>query len=259
MPAIRPERLEREAESLLDLVGEPAALRWRVVELLEFYADRTKRHGVHEHMADATVCYRVPAPVMHALKRSLHRGTVKNQERAQLIANELWSVDVQEARLLGIHVLANASTEDLIATVRQWAKTTRDPSVKRALAQVAYQGLISRGEEHFKVQVEKWALSRTEELQRLGISTLQAAASEEHIDRIHLVFETLNAIGFRKRMLSRLEYAALIEFLSAKNPSETTGYLLHGLKRNRGGLREVVRRLIPGFPLSQRKRLESEI
>lgn len=259
MPAIRPERLESEAKGLLELVGDPGALRWRVVELLEFYADRTKRHGVHEHMADATVRFRVPAPVMHALKTSLHQGTKRNQERAQLVAEELWSVGVQEARLLGLHVLANASTEDLIATVSKWAKTTHDAKVKRTLAQVAYMGLIARGEDFFRIHVEKWILSRTEALQSLGISILQAAASEDQIDQVHLVFEILNGIGFRKSMLSKPEYASLIEYLSAKNPSETVGYLLNGLKRNRTEMRDVVRGLIPNFPPLQRKRLENEI
>jgi hypothetical protein len=259
MPAIRPARLKRETEELQGLVGDPSALRWRVVDLLEFYADRTKRYGMSERIGDATVRFHVPTPVIQALKSALVGATKQDPDGSLAIAEELWAVEVQEARLLAISVLANAPPDDSIAKIPVWAKASRDSRVLDALANTAYRGLVSQGDENLRDQVGKWLLSRNDPLQKLGIYTLKAAASDDQTDRVHTVFETLLTVGFRKSLISRPGYAPLLEFLILKNPSETAGYLLQGLRRGRGNIKQLVRELIHHFPASQRRRLESEI
>jgi hypothetical protein len=259
MPAIRPARLRREAEEIQGLVGDPSALRWRVVDLLEFYADRTKRYGMSERIADATVRFHVPTPVMHAFKSALVRATNQDLEGSLAIAEELWTVEVQEARLLAVTVLANASPEHFIPMIPVWAKAIRDSRVLEALANLAYTVLVSQSNDTLRDQAGKWLLSRREPLQKLAIYTLKAAASDGQKDQVHTVFETLLNVGFRKNLISRPEYAALLEFLILKNSPETAGYLLQGLKRGRGDMKRIVRELIPHFPVAQRRRLESEI
>lgn len=257
MPAIRPDRLKREAEELQGLIDKPAALRWRVVDLLEFYADRTRRHGMTERIADATVRFRVPNPVMQVLKSALVSSTKQNPEDSLAIAQELWSVEVQEARLLATSVLANAQPEEILETIVKWR--TRDSDVLISLANLAYDRLKLQGEEALRDQFEKWLNSRSDPIQRLAIFVLKAAASDSERDQVHLVFETLANVGFRKGLISRKGYYELLEFLVEKNPAETAGYLLLGLKRGRTNLKTLARSLLPNFPRHQRERIEHEL
>jgi hypothetical protein len=259
MPAIRPERLKREAEGLKKYVNEPSKLRWHVIDLLEFYADRTKRHGMSEQIADATVRFRIPSPVMQVIQASLVQATSKNPVAALSSANELWSVEVQEARLLAIAILANASSEDLISTLPAWARETRDLRVLEGLSVVAYTGLLERGGEAIRNQIEKWLQSRSGELRKFGLYTLIAIATDEQTDRVHIAFEILTRVGFRKEIITRPGYANLLEVLITRNPGESTGYILEGLKRGQEDLRRVVQGLLPKFPRSHRVRLEMEI
>jgi len=46
MPAVNPEDLRRRIESVLMLLGEPGRFALACNELLEFYADRTKRSNI---------------------------------------------------------------------------------------------------------------------------------------------------------------------------------------------------------------------
>jgi hypothetical protein len=43
MPAINPARLEKEIEAIVKLMDDPGEFRRQCLELLRFYADRTKR------------------------------------------------------------------------------------------------------------------------------------------------------------------------------------------------------------------------
>jgi hypothetical protein len=259
MPAIRPDRLKREAEELEGLIDNPAALRWRVVDLLEFYADRTRRYGMTERIADATIRFRVPNPVMQALKSALVSSTKQSPENSLVIAQELWSVEVQEARLLAIGVLANAQPDEIIETIAKWVRVTRDSNVLISLANLAYVGLKPQGEETLRDQLEKWLKSRSDPIQRLAIFVLKAAASDSERDRVHMVFETLSNVGFRRGLITQKGYYELLEFLVEKNPAESAGYLLLGLKRGRSNLKALARDLLPNFPRHQRERIEHEL
>jgi hypothetical protein len=251
--------LKREAEGLQRFVDQPSKLRWHVVDLLEFYADRTKRHGMGERGADATVRFRIPSPVMQAIKASLVQATSKNPATALAAANELWSVEVQVVRLLAIAILANVSSDDLLATLTTWARATRDIKVLEALASLAYTATAEQGEETVQNQMKKWLKSRSGALRKLGLFTLIAIATDEQTDRVHTVFEILSSVGFRKEIIAQPGYARLLEHLVKRNPGETTGYILVGLKRGREDLRRVVQGLLSMFPSTRRKRIEAEI
>lgn len=257
MPAIHPDRLKREAEELQGLIENPRNLRWRVVELLEFYADRTKRHGVKGKLADGTVRYRVPSPVMQAMRTSLTRLTKPNPRQAHDIAQLLWEVRVQEVRLLAVAVLGNA--EEALETLQMWARSTRDPIILQSLANLAHQSLKTHGGDVYQDRVSRWLLSRSDPLQQLAFFILLEAAEDKSEDHLPMIFETLTSVGFRRQLVSRPRYSALLELLTNENPAETAGYLLVGLKRGRANLYPLIRDLLPFFPASLRDRLESAI
>jgi hypothetical protein len=257
MPAIHPDRLKREAEELQGLIENPRNLLWRVVELLAFYADRTKRQGVKGKLADATTRYRVPSPVMQALRTSLTRLTQPNPRQAHEIAQLFWEVRVQEVRLLAVAVLGNA--EESFDTIQMWARSTRDPIIVQSLANLAHQSLKTHAGDVLQDRVSRWLLSRSDSLQQLAFSILLAAAEDKSEDHIPIIFETLTSVGFRRQLISRPGYSALLEFLTKENPAETAGYLLVGLKRGRANLSPVIRDLLPFFPESQRDRLDGVI
>ncbi len=254
MPAIHPDRLKREAEELQGLIENPRNLRWRVVELLEFYADRTKRHAAKAKLADATTRYRVPTPVMQALRTSLTRLTQPNPRQAHEIAQLFWEVRAQEVRLLAVAILGNA--EDPFETIQMWARSTRDPIILHSLANLAHQSLKTHAIDVYKDRVSRWLLSRRDPLQQLAFFILLTAAEDNVEDHLPMIFEILTSVGFRRQLISRPGYSALLEFLTKENPAETAGYLLVGLKRGRANLYPVIKDLLPFFPASQRDQLD---
>jgi hypothetical protein len=70
MPAINPEKLAQEIKEIQQAVENPSTLRWRIVNLFEFYSDRTRRSQSTLKLGHADKRYGIPHPVLDTLERA---------------------------------------------------------------------------------------------------------------------------------------------------------------------------------------------
>ena len=140
MPAIDPERLKKQVDSLLDVVGDPVELQRGCIELLDFYADRTQK-SIATREADETYrAFGAPKPLMRALIFGLRARLEERPTLSFPAAAALWEAGYRETRVLASAILGDLNGEDVPSRAETWALECDD---QIALRELANQGLAS--------------------------------------------------------------------------------------------------------------------
>ena len=257
MPAIDPARLRRQIEDLGADRGEPAHLHARILELLEFYRDRTRRPTAAARAADpGRRTLGVPRPVLRALARGLDEILVSDTDVRSALAAHLWEAGLAETQYLAACV-AGTLPEDRPA---EWAADRARGSESRpALKDLAEQGLFrlrTRSPQRLLEAVELWLRSGDPRLRALAYYAAADLVGQEGFGDLPAVLRLLestlqDAGGFPQPALQQL-----IEALARQSPPEAARLLIDELGRAVPGTAELVRLTLPAFPPFQRGRLE---
>ena len=109
MPAINPARLKIQATQIVEKFEYPVEFVTELHDLLDFYADRTRKPGRGgPHLAKIRA-YNVPTQVMRQLESLLTPRVTADGDGALALADSLWAEPWLECRLLGLHILGQIS------------------------------------------------------------------------------------------------------------------------------------------------------
>ncbi len=257
MPAIDPARLRRQIEELRDSAGEPARLRARILEIFEFYRDRTRRPTAAARAADpGRRSLGVPRPVLRALSRGLDEFLVPEVDLRIALAGELWGTGLAEAQHLAACVAGTLAD----GAAAEWAAGLAGGCDSRAaLKDLAEEGLSALRVQHPERTlqiIEQWMRSgdpRTRALAYYAAVPLVADDEAEALPQVLRMLESTlaDAGGFAQPALQRL-----VEALARRSPPEAARLLIDELGRAVAGIDELVRLSAPAFPPFQRARLE---
>jgi hypothetical protein len=256
MPAINPERLKKQVDSLLAVVSDPVELQKSCVELLDFYADRTRKSEAIGEVNGTYHTFDVPNPLMRALSHGL-RSRLKEQSAYALpAAAALWEAGYRETRILASIILGEQYGEQVPSWAETWAIQCDDRIVLKELAD---QGLVSWRKidpTAFLEKVEIWLNSTRKKLRSFSLLALQSAVEAPSFEDLPTVFRLLDGTTGRFRGAHFHALIQLINALAKRSPPEAAHFLLDELASGDPGTKRVVQNVLGNFPVRQRQLLE---
>jgi hypothetical protein len=256
MPAVHPERLAEEVKQVQGLIKNPKKLRWRVMDIFEFYADRTRRSKASLRSGHVDKKYGIPRPVLQAFERGLKESVSEHPELGIAISEELWRTDFRETRYLAITLLENRPLEDVFTHVENWSLELKDQALMQKMAQILvsswridnFQGLSN-------ISI-KWLKGQQPSLKMVTLMTLQYVVDDLDFSDLPLIFHLLqdhNAIGNAE--LRRVLHDLLRSLIRRSEP-EAARFLLDILERDALIGRKWIRALLECFSSDQQLRFK---
>lgn len=255
MPAIDLSRLEREVQHLQSLSDSPAELARATLDVLGFYAERTRRPSAALSAEKQGRSLVVPAPVLRAIGAGLQKQAAVHPESGWPIADALWDTELRETRILACWVLSGFGDDRVAEWVEHRAAGLDDPPVMKAVVDRAFLNWRALSGKDYIDQIERWLASSRSVLHALGLRALQAGLEMPELEDMHRAFKALAGLPRPVRGDARSALADLLETLANCSPAETTRFLLEGIEADLPGIERLARSLLDSLPLPQRERL----
>jgi hypothetical protein len=257
MPAIDLARLRRQVDGLGALSTDLPQLQAQILELFEFYRDRTRRPTAAARAADpGRRSLGVPRPVLRALARGLDEALPPSTEVRLTLADQLWGTALAESQYLAARLVGTVTGAGAADWVAGCAAGTESRAALKQLAGEALSSLRSDAAAELFVAIERWMRSENPRLRALAYFAsaplVEADGFQGIPDLLGLLESTLkDAGGFAQPALQEL-----VEALARRVPPEAARMLIDELGRAIPGIDQLVRLCAPAFPVFQRGRLE---
>jgi hypothetical protein len=226
MPAIDPDRLTRQVVKVAAAIGDPIELRRRALDLLEFYADRTRRPGPSTQVDDVPPSFGAPRPVMRSLTSSLVRAVAGRRERALAAADALWRADYRETRLLAAALVGSLDDRQAAAWVEDHAALAEDNVVLGEMAGRGLAGWRQADPLGFVDNLTNWLDSSKRPTQHLALLAIIAAVDDPGFRQLPRLFPLLSGRSGSFRGEIRKAYTDSIRALARRSPPEATHFLM---------------------------------
>ncbi|HLC02903.1 MAG TPA: DNA alkylation repair protein [Anaerolineales bacterium] len=259
MPAIDPDRLTRQVAKVAAAIGDPTELRRRTLDVLEFYADRTRRPGASTQVDDVPPAFGVARPVMRALTVSLLRAVAARPENTQPAAEALWRAESRETRLLAAALIGDLKGEDAPTWIERYFTATDDNFV---MLEMAGRGLASWRKSDPSGVVDnlaRWLDSSQRPLQHLALLAMAAAVDDPEFRQLPQLFTLLSGRSGSFRGETRNAFTRAVKALARRSPPETTHFLLAELATGDPGAVRLARIVIDSLPADNAARLRQAL
>jgi len=255
MPAIQLTRLKIQAAQLADISSQPALFLRGLLELLDFYADRTYRAGQAGVRTSQIPRLHVPKPVMRQLEQELNHICANRPQEALSLADELWKAVFLETRLLAIHILCQVDPhppESILVRLQRWAQPGEEPMLLDTLLASGKTRLQTSRPDLWLDQLQSWLNDERPAFQAMGLRASISLVSDPRFKNLPSVFTLITpVIGSHHRDLQP-EVINLLAALAGRSPVETAYFLNQALQKGREApVVRVVRRCLPCFPPEQ--------
>ena len=252
MPAIQPARLKQQAANLAHHFDNPEKFVRALMELLEFYADRTHRPSKSGAPAPLMQSYYVAPPVLRQIILALTPRVTADPANAFTLADALWETPIFEHRTLAaklLELIPPSSPEQILSRVAAWAKPDEE---ERLLEELFNKSLASLRRENigpiFRL-VEDWLNASEIETQILGLKGLLSCAQDNSFENLPYIFKLLSPI-LSKADADLYPYLLdVIQALARRSQQETAYYLRLNLAISEDpNTARLIRQAMPFFP-----------
>lgn len=248
MPAINPTSLNERINSIVNRNIYADTFPAEIHTLLSFYADRTKRSSTIAAAREPVATMRVPASVMRTLCTAIHRRGSRQEDDWLASAQQLWTFELREMRLVSICMLRDAPVQTVLDTAVSWAAESDDPEVLWALAREGVS--IWRQADPIRVidWSRRWLSEEPETVRAFGLMVLLPLVEEESLSDVP---EVLALLGGRVKSARGLEFEALqalLRELARRTPAETTAFLLTQDPAENTRSARLIRSILDAFP-----------
>lgn len=260
MPAIDPGKLAGELDDLVGLVHDPDDTTHAVLDLLDYYADRTRRPKLAS-AADIARRFGVPGPVLRQVTRRVAEAARNLPDDGDRLADALWEADFRETRLAAAAIFEDREDEGVPAWVEEHARQCSDSVVLNALGAKSLRTWRTVRPEAFLDRIWDWMDGSDRRLIAAACISLGAAIAEPEYRVGPGVFQGLER---RLGVLAGRARAALTELLrqlGARSPAEAAQMLKDHIKHGDGHrtVASVIRASLTAYPTRQRKVLEAAL
>ena len=250
MPAIDLARLKKQTAYLADVFGEPAVFLRELLEVLEFYVNRSLRS---QSVAPSSVLptYRTPVVVLRQIEKELGPVAEGQPLRALELADALWDEGWLETKLLAAFLLGRIPPQEerLLARLTAWTQAVRDPEVRAALLTTSLTRLRKETPDLFLVLVKEWLHPARQRMWSNGVQALVPLIASPDFDNLPPIFELVEPILKAAPGALQFDLQELIATLFEASPDETTYFLQQILKETKSPLPAIaLRRMIPDLP-----------
>jgi hypothetical protein len=256
MPAVNPERLRQQVEDLLTLLGDQVALKRQCLDLLDYYADHTRRSLASGGIKDAERVFGAPRPVVRALSQGLRSRTQQKPALILPTATVLWEAGYRETRLLASAIVGGIQQMEVAQWVEARASNCDDSVVLMELASQGLAGLREADPTGFLERASEWLKSTHRWLRLFALMALHAAVENPTFEDLPTVFRLLSGVSEKARGESRQVLYALLRTLTKRSPPESARFLLDELAREIPGTQRMIRTSLGHFPARQQELLK---
>lgn len=256
MPAINPERLAEEIMEIQKLVGDPQKLRSRVMDLFEFFSDRTRRSQSSLRLGHADKKFGVPQPVMHAVERGLIQSVSEHPELGSAIISEFWQVDYREIRHLSIALLFERSLDEVLAFSEIWSMETKDMELLSRLAQMLVLSWREERYRDFSQTTSSWLKENNTRRSIFTLLTFQTAVTRSDFSELPMIFQLLQAHDVPGNSELQRSFHSLLQVLIERSEAETARFLLDLVEKDVSTGRRLIRAVIEFFSPDQQSLLK---
>jgi hypothetical protein len=250
MPAIDPSRLEQQIARVTEVFGDPARLRSRCLDLLEFYASRI-RPNYSVGRTGTVRSLGVPAPVMRRLEQALGEKAIADSYAGAMAAEILWATPVMETRWLAIGLTEHQPLTSLPDWIAAWSQSAEDPQLLERLAAGPMRRLRDGDPELFW-RTEAAHLSYQDSASTVALVALQQTIPALEADGLPRVFALLGSTPVPTAGESWRAYLEVLKAAAHRSSPETARFLVDEIEHARPGATRVARQLLADFPPSQR-------
>jgi hypothetical protein len=261
MPAITPARLKIQATQLAESFGNPIEFVAKLHNLLDFYADRTRKPGRGGPRMAQIRAYNVPKQVVRQIESLLTPRVAADEAAALALADSLWAEPWLECRLIGLYILGSVSLnppDRIIDRIKIWGEECGvDPQLDSSLAT----GLVQLRREapaRFFSLLESWIQNPKSATRRLGLRVIPPLVSEPAFVNLPVIFNLLLPLMQKEDLITDADLMQAISALAKRTPKETAYFLKQSLSlSNQPGMDVFIRRILDSFPEQDRDEIRA--
>ncbi|MEW5870289.1 MAG: DNA alkylation repair protein [Chloroflexota bacterium] len=263
MPAIQPVRLKQHAAQLAEKFADPAALVRGLHEMLEFYAERTRRPGQSGKPGPLAMAYKVHPPVLRQVYQELAPRASAAPEQALALCDVLWQQPYLEFRQLASLLLGVIPVEapvEVTQRLQAWLVPSLEEHLVQALLSDALLSL-RREQPQAIVQLAQDWLDRASVFHRhLGLAVLLPLINAPEFENLPVFFRLVHPLVRQSPSALRPDVLDVLEALARRSPKETAYFLRQTLSLpNCPDTPWFIRQLLPVFPEEVQKRLREDV
>lgn len=255
MPAIQPEKLQRQIDELLQTVDDPSAFVRSCMSLLDYYADRTKRPRGAVAKVEIAKILRIPRPVMKTICARIHQTELGLPENWLVIGNALWDKAIREARQVAACALEKSPGDEIPAVVEKWAISCEDDQALVYLTSIGLKNWRMQDVNRFYFTIRSWLKDSRLTIRHMAILALLGRAGDEDFTELPEMLRSLAGMSAALRGSSQRSMINLIRHLAQRSAPEVAKYLIDELQAGVSGADRLARSTITVFP----QRLQDEI
>ena len=266
MPAVSLEKLKIQSANLVVLSRTPDLFVDNLRDLLDSYADRSRR-GPQKVVTQRFIpSYHVPERVIWQIEHDL-AGRMKNADYGEMtiLAQTLWDSPSMEEKLLAVHLLGLTPFDDVkkwVEIFERWATADLDPFL---LTHLVDDGLNHLRRSHFEAWLalmQEWLKADEAVYISQGIQSLANFVQADGSRHLPAILEMLHGIILKLPKSVHLETVNLIGTMAKISPVEMR-YFLRELICEAGVLsrdhQKLLRNLIDVFPEEDRIEFKREL
>jgi hypothetical protein len=260
MPAITPARLKIQVTQLVEGFGNPIEFVAELHDLLDFYADRTRKPGRGGPRMAQIRAYHVPKQVIRQIESLLTPKVAADEEAALALADSLWVEPWLECRLIGLYILWSVSLNPpgrIIDRIKKWGE---ECGVDHQLDSSLATGLVQLRKDapaRFFSLLESWIQSPKLATRRLGLRVIPPLVSEPDFVNLPVIFRLLLPFMQKEDLITDADLIAAISALAKRTPKETAYFLKQSLSlSDQPGVDVFIRRILDSFPEQDRDEMK---
>lgn len=248
MPAIQPEQLERQIDDLLTQVDDPSRFTRSCMNLLDFYADRTKRPRGSSASVEIAQVLRVPRPVMKSICVRIAQSAQGQPQTWLTISRRLWEEGIREARQVAACALGKSPQEKIPELVEDWAITCEDDYALNDVTSMGLKMWRSEDLERFYDTIARWLADPRVRIRHLAILALIGRLEDEDFKEVPQMLNMLGGLSARLRGSSQRSLVSLIRNLVEISSPEVAKHLIEEIKSNVEGAERLAQNALSAFP-----------
>ena len=252
MPAIQLARLKIQVTDLLTHFDEPTEFLHQLHDLLNFYADRTRRPGRSGKPKPLIQAYNAPRQVIRRIEGDLTPLVLADSAQALALADQLWADPWFECRLLAISILGMLpldAPETIVTRLQTWGKTCRENALLDALLGTGAATLRAEAPDDFLLLVDHWLSSGDLPSRTIGLRALPALIMNPKFENLPALYRLLSPLLREASSSLEGDLLRVVRALGERSPQETAYFLQQNLNApHKAGLAVIVRRSLDVFP-----------
>ncbi len=231
---------------------EPASLVHALHEMLDFYADRTRRPGKTGAPPPLLQAYQVPNPVMRQLWQVIKPRIDEDPQAGLALADALWAEENMECRTLAVQILGRLPVippDGVLRRLSSWVMEETDQTLQGLLLTTGAARLRQEDPDQLFRLAKFWLASTDRYIPRLGLQILLPLIDDPNFDNLPRIYRLLRPLTLRFPSEARPNFLQVIKALAKRSPQETVFFLRENLTGGQDSpLTALIRRSLSFFP-----------